>query len=237
MKAKDVMTTKVVAVGLDMPVNAIAALLLERRISAVPVIDEGLHILGIVSEGDLMRRDETARHRSWWLATFGETDKVAREFVKTHGQRAKDVMTRNVVTVTEETPVAAVAELLERKGIKRVPVVRDSRLVGIVSRADLLRGLAARGLKPIVPEAREDGAIREQLLGVLEREPWADTSSLSIVVDQGVVHLWGLVRSESERRALAVAADAVPGVRRVEDHLRPLGELALPASPPDEPLL
>jgi len=221
MKAKDVMTTKVVAVGPEMPVNAIAALLLERHISAVPVIDEDRLILGIVSEGDLMRRDETVRHRSWWLASFGETDKVAREFVKTHGQRAKDVMTRNVVTVTEETPVAAIAEMLERRGIKRVPVVRDNRLVGIVSRADLLRGLAARGLKPMVPEPREDGLIREQLLGVLGREPWVDTGALSIVVDQGVVHLWGRVRSESERRALTLAAEAVPGVRRVEDHLRP----------------
>ncbi len=227
MKAKDVMTTKVVAVGPEMPVNAIAALLLERHISAVPVIDEDRRILGIISEGDLMRRDKTARRQSWWLAAFGETEELAREFVKTHGQRAKDVMTRDVVTVTEETPIATIAELLEQKGIKRVPVVRDGRLVGIVSRADLLRGLATRGLKPMAPEAREDGTIREQLLRVFESEPWADTTLLSIVVDEGVVHLWGLVRSESERHALHVAAEAVQGVRAVQDHLRPWREVAL----------
>jgi CBS-domain-containing membrane protein len=160
---------------------------------------------------------------------------LARAFVKSHGQRATDVMSRNVVTVTEETPVAVIAELLERRGIKRVPVVRENRLVGIVSRADLLRGLAVRGIKPMVPEARADGAIREQLLAILEREPWADTSLLSIVVDQGVVHLWGLVRSEGERHALTVAAEAVPGVRGVRDHLRVSGEVVLSAPQPDEP--
>ncbi|MFQ5847503.1 MAG: CBS domain-containing protein [Candidatus Methylomirabilales bacterium] len=229
MKAKDVMTTKVVAVGPEMPVNAIAALLLERHISAVPVIDEDRRILGIVSEGDLMRRHETARRRSWWLATFGEAEALARDFVRSHGQRAKDVMTRGVVTVTDETPVAAIAELLEQKGIKRVPVVRDGRLVGIVSRADLLRGLAARGLKPMAPEAQDDEAIRAQLLAVLEQEPWAETHFLSVVVDHGVVHFWGLVRSEAERQALGVAAETIPGVRGVEDHLRLLRDVPISA--------
>jgi CBS-domain-containing membrane protein len=119
-----------------------------------------------------MRRDETARRQSWWLAAFGEAEELAREFVKTHGQRAKDVMTRNTVNVTEDTPIATIAELLEQKGIKRVPVVRDGRLVGIVSRADLLRGLATRGLKPMPrgpgrrhhPGAAPHGA-RERTLG------------------------------------------------------------------------
>ncbi|MFQ5960491.1 MAG: CBS domain-containing protein [Candidatus Methylomirabilales bacterium] len=237
MKAKDVMTTKVVAVSPEMPVNAIAALLLERHVSAVPVIDEDRRILGIVSEGDLMRRGETARRGSWWLAAFVDAEDLADQFVKTHGQRAKDVMTREVVTVTEDTPVVTIAEQLEQRGIKRVPVVREDRLVGIVSRADLLRVLATRGLKPMVPESQEDGAIREQFLGVLEREPWADTTLLSIVVEQGVIHLWGLVRSESERHALHVAAEAVPGVRGVQDHLRPWGEVAVSASQPEEPVL
>ncbi len=220
MKAKDIMTTKVVAVGPQMPVNAIAALLLERHISAVPVIDEDRRLLGIVSEGDLMRRTETGRRRSWWLATFGETQNLARDFVKTHGQRAQDVMTRDVVTVAEETPVAEIAELLERKGVKRVPVVRDNRLIGIVSRADLLRGLAVRGLKPMTPVAPDDESIRLRFVSILEREPWADPHLLSIVVDHGVVHLWGLVRSAEERQALRVAAETIPGVRSVEDHLR-----------------
>lgn len=220
MKAKDVMTTKVVAVVPDMPVSAIASLLLDRHISAVPVIDRERRILGIVSEGDLIRRGKTAERRSWWLATYGDAKALAREFVKTHGLYAKDVMTRNVVTVTEDTPVSTIAELLEQKGIKRVPVVRDGRLVGIVSRADLLRGLATRGLKPRTPEAQDDETIQAQLLEVLEREPWADTTFLSIMVDHGIVHLWGLVRSEDERWALRVAAQTVSGVHKVRDYLR-----------------
>ena len=224
MKAKDVMTTKVVAVAPDTPVDAVAALLLERHVSAVPVIDEDRRILGVVSEGDLMRRSKVTRRRPWWLVTFRDAEILAREFVKAHGLYAKDVMTQEVVTVTEETPIATIAELLEEKGIKRVPVVRDGRLVGIVSRADLLRGLAARGLKPSASEVRDDRAIQAHLLAVLEREPWADTTFLSIIVDHGVVHFWGLVRSEDERRALCLAAETVPGVRRVRTYLRLLSE-------------
>ena len=228
MKAKDIMTTKVVAVGPEMPVSAVAAMLLERRISAVPVIDEDRRILGIVSEGDLMRRGEAEPRRSWWLTVFGEAEEMAREFVKTHGLRAKDVMTRDVVSVTEETPVSDIAAVLEMRGFKRVPVVRDGRLVGIVSRADLLRWLAVHGVKPMAPEDRDDGAIRTQLLAKLEREPWADTHLLSVMVDHSIVHLWGFVRSETERRAMLVAAETIPGVRRVEDHLR-LGKALPPA--------
>lgn len=221
MKAKDVMTTKVVTVGPDMPVNAIAALFLERHISAVPVIDDDRRILGIVSEGDLMRRGTAEQPRSsWWLAAFGNAEELASEFTKTHGQRAKDVMTREVVTVTEETPLAKIARLLEEGRIKRVPVVRDSRIVGIVSRADLLRALAVQDIKPMVPVSQDDRVIRDQLLAVLKREPWADTHLLNILVSDGVVHLWGLVGSDAEQKALRVAAETIPGVRGVEDHLR-----------------
>jgi CBS domain-containing protein len=219
MKAKDVMTTKVATVGPDMPINAIAALCLDRHISAVPVIDDDRRILGIVSEGDLMRRGETERRPSWWLAAFSNAEELAREFTKTRGIRAKDVMTREVLTVTEETPIATIAELLEKRRIKRVPVVRDGRIVGIVSRADLLRALAVQDIKPMVPVTQDDRVIRDQLLAVLKREPWADTHLLNILVSDGVVHLWGLVGSDAEQKALRVAAETTPGVLGVEDHL------------------
>jgi CBS-domain-containing membrane protein len=153
------------------------------------------------------------------LAAFSNAEELARDFTKARGQRAKDVMTREVLTVTEETPVAAIAELLEKRRIKRVPVVRDGRIVGIVSRADLLRALAVRGVRPMVPESQDDRAIRDQLLALLKREPWADTHLMNIVVDQGIVHFWGVVRSEAERQALRVAAETVPGVLGVADHL------------------
>lgn len=219
MNAKDVMTTKVVAVDPDMPVHDIAALLLAHHISAVPVIDEDRRVLGIVSEGDLLPRAETERRQSWWLAVFGNTEDMAREFVRVHGQRAREIMTPEPVIVTEETPLAEIARLLEERRIKRVPVTRDGRLVGIVSRADVLRGLAARGLKPLSPEPQDDRAIRHQFLEMLKKEPWTDTHLLSVVVDDGVIHLWGLVHSNEERRALRVAAETIPGARGVEDHL------------------
>ena len=220
MQAKDVMTTKVVTVGPETPVNTIAALLLEKHVSAVPVIDEERRVLGIVSEGDLMQREQPAPRPSWWLAAFADPQELARKFVKIHGQRAKDVMSREVATVSEDTSLSDIAALLERHGIKRVPVVRDDRLVGIVSRADLLRGLATRGLKPMTPVAPDDVEIRIQLLELLQREPWAGAHFLSVVVDHGVVHFWGLVHSEAERDALRVAAEDIPGVQGVKDHLR-----------------
>lgn len=220
MIARDIMTTDVVTVSPDTRIEKIATLLWERHISGVPVTDEEGRIVGIVSEADLMHWGEPTPQRSWWLTLFADVEALASRFVKTHGSTAKDVMTSPVVTVTEDMPVTNIARLREERRIKRVPVVRDGYVVGIVSRADLVRGLAARGLNPPRHEAQNDGAIRDQLLATLKGEPWAtDLPSLSIVVDHGVVHLWGIVRSEEVREALRVAAEGVVGVLAVEDHL------------------
>lgn len=221
MQARDLMTTAVVTVSPETLVREIARLLLGHRISAVPVVDTDNRILGIVSEGDLMRRAEmgTEWHRSWWLSLTADVDELAREYVKSHGRRADDVMTREVVTVAEDTPAGEIASLLESRRIKRVPVVRDGRLVGIVSRADLLRGLAAHPPEPEGHSSTDDRAIREQLLRELRASRWASPASVNVVVKDGAVHLWGLVRTEEERQALRVAASNVPGVRAVEDHL------------------
>jgi len=220
MLAKDIMTTNVVTVTPDARVREIAQLLLKRHVSAVPVVDAENRVVGIVSEGDLMRRPETgtARHRSWWLTLVAGSEDLARDYAKAHGVRAADVMSGNLVTVTEDTPVGTVARLLEERHIKRVPVLRDDRLVGIVSRADLLRGLASRPAQPGVSPATDDRAIRERLLQTLRTEPWAPTH-LTVIVTDGIVHFWGVVSSEEERNALRVAATNGPGVRGVEDHL------------------
>lgn len=221
MRAKDVMTVDVVTSAPDTPVPAVARLLLERHISAVPVVDAERRVLGMLSEGDLMRRAETGteRRRSWWLRLLAGADELAADYVKAHGVRAEEVMTPNVVTVTEDAPVSHIARLLEERRIKRVPVVRQGRLVGIVSRADLLRGLATASVPPEAPSSIDDRAIREKLLDVLRAQEWATTGYINAVVSGGVVHLWGMVRSPQERRALQVAAETVPGVRGVEDHL------------------
>jgi CBS domain-containing protein len=221
MKAADVMTTRVIAVAADRPVNEIAKLLLEHRISAVPVVDADERLLGIVSEGDLMRREDTGTEprRSWWLRTFTTSVEAAEDFTKTHGRLAREVMTRRVVTVAEDTSLAEVARLLERHGIKRVPVVRNGRVVGVVSRANLLQGLVAAPA-PTAAATVDDATLRARLLETLDQQPWHATLQANIVVSGGIVHLWGLVPTEQQREALRVLAENIEGVRAVEDHLR-----------------
>lgn len=221
MQVKDVMTTSVAAVPPHMAIEEVAAFLLERRISAAPVVDDDGRLLGIVSEGDLLRRPETGteRPRSWWLSLFASSTEAAADYIKTHGRRAIDVMTRDVVTVGEDTPLSEVAGLLERHRVKRLPVVRDGQLVGIISRADLLRALAAARPGPAAPSVADDRVIRDKLMAHLREVGLPHIHLVNVVVSDGVVHLWGLVDSEVEGEALRVAAEEVPGVRAVESHL------------------
>lgn len=164
MRARDVMTTDVVTVDLDTSVREIARLLLARRISAVPVVAADGRLAGIVSEGDLVRRPElgTEARPSWWLMLFAGSEDLAQSYRKAHGRRAADVMTHDVVTVAEDAPVSEIARLLEERRFKRVPVIRDGRVVGVVSRADLVRGLAVQRAPTAVPA--DDNAIRERCL-------------------------------------------------------------------------
>ena len=219
MLAKDIMTTKVVTVVSEAPVAEIADLLLARRISGVPVVDSEDRLVRIVSEGDLIRRQQGEGRRSWWLSLLTSPDESAREYIKTHGQRAEDVMTRDVVTVTEETPLGEIAQLLEKRGIKRVPVLREGKVVGIVSRANLLHGLAAQKDQIPVAPSPDDRTIREQVIALVERQGWATHGSLNVIVADGVVELWGWVDSDEERKALKIAAEGVAGVGEVQDHL------------------
>ncbi|MBI1733983.1 MAG: CBS domain-containing protein [Candidatus Rokubacteria bacterium] len=221
MVAKDVMTTRVVTVAPETLVEDIARLLLTHRISAVPVLDATGELVGIVSEGDLMRRADTgtARHAPWWRALTADFDDRAREYARTHGRHAADVMTRYVVTVTVDTPVAEIARVLEERHIKRVPVVNGAgRLIGIVSRADLLRALALRDTeRPII--VADDQELRGRVLRAFDRANVVPLPNVNPVVANGIVHLWGLVDTEEQRRACHVVAEGVLGVRGVEDHL------------------
>lgn len=223
MKASDIMTSPAITAGPDTPISKIAALLLGHHISAVPILDEG-RLAGIVSEGDLLHRHEIATERharagSWWLRLFSE-DRSAAQYVKSHARQARDVMTRDVVSVAPETPVAEIADLLETRGIKRVPVLRGGTLVGIVSRANLVQALAvaARRDKPAQPST--DDAIRGRLLSELQRCSWWRPAWSNVLVSEGVVHYWGTIDSEDERDAARVAAENIAGVRGVEDHRR-----------------
>jgi CBS-domain-containing membrane protein len=222
MKAVDIMTARVVTARPDTGVSALAHLMSDNGISAVPIVDSEGHVLGMVSEGDLLRREETGteRRRGRWLRAFADPDTLADEYVKAHGRTAADVMTRQVVSVGEDTPIPDIVDLLERHDIKRVPVLRERKLVGIVSRANLVRALSAMPL-PRPELAADDGAIRAQLADELSRGGFASARDLNIIVTEGAVHLWGIYASDSERKAIRVAAAGIPGVRQVVDHLSP----------------
>ena len=228
MHASDVMTIRVITVAPNTRVPEVARLLLQHRISAVPVVNPEGRVVGIVSEGDLIRRAETGgeRPQSWWLTLMTGSDELAHEYVKSHGMEAADVMTSDVVSVRRDTPVGEIARLIERRRIKRVPVIEDGRLVGIVSRADLLRGLAATTPPGPAPSA-DDRIIRQQILDTLGSAPWATTLFVNVIVTDGIVHLWGWGGSADKRRAMVVTARAVPGVRAVEEHLADLPPAAL----------
>jgi CBS domain-containing protein len=220
MKARDIMTTDVVTVAPDTTVRQIATLLLKHRISAVPVTHNG-HVVGIVSEGDLMHRPESATERvqSWWLRAFADSETLARDYVKSHGRRAVDVMTRHVVSVTEEAAAADIARLLDTHRIKRVPVMRDGKLAGIVSRADLLRALVTGGLESVPAAAADDRGLHEAILKRARAEAWSEVLMLNVVVHGGDVELWGIVSSDEQRNAMRILVEGVPGVKSVRDRL------------------
>jgi CBS domain-containing protein len=213
------MAREVISVRADDSVQKAAAVMLDHRISAVPVISDSGSLVGILSEGDLLRRVEigTDRRRSSWLEFFVAPETRVAEFVKAHAVRVADVMIRQVVTATEDASLAAIATLLEQNGIKRVPIVRGEKLIGLVSRRDIVRafaGAASRG-----PRQGSDKAIHAALLAQIQLLPLERPWLLTFIVSDGVVELWGPVESERERQAVRVAAEATPGVKAVNDNL------------------
>jgi CBS domain-containing protein len=221
MKARDIMSTKVVTVSPSTSVRDIAGLMVEKHVSGLPVLNDNGTLVGVVSEGDLLRRPEigTQKHRRRWVSFFSGVDSQAREFTKSHALRAGDVMTKQVIHVSEETPLGDVVGLMEKHNIKRLPVLSDGKLVGIVSRADLLRALAARQADPMPPPAESDATIRAAMNDVLKNEEWAMSAMVNVIVSEGVVHLWGVIDSDDQRQALRVAAENIPGVAAIEEHL------------------
>ena len=220
MNAADVMTPDVITVRPDTPLDQVVSVMLEHRISGVPVTDKD-SLVGIISEGDLMRRVElgTQPRRSHLLEAFSSTTSLAAEYARTHGRKAAEVMTTDVITVEENAPVAMIAEVMETHRIKRVPVLQDGKLVGIVSRANLLRALAAK-LKALPEPLPNDRRIRMTVFNVLQAHKWGSrVSQLDVTVEDGAVTLWGIVSSEEQRMAVRVAAENVPGVTRVVDRL------------------
>jgi CBS domain-containing protein len=220
MRAIDVMVRDVVTVRPDTDVADAIELLSEHDVSALPVVDEASNLVGMLSEVDLIHRAEigTEKHRHWWLEAVTGATTLAEEFAKSHGKKVGEVMTTGVISVTEETPLSEIAALFERKRIKRVPVVKDGKLVGIASRSNLIQALASV-VGNIDQHDETDRRIRLDLLSRLREQSWTDFGSRNITVSDRVVHLWGLVGSEAERKALLALAEGVPGVSRVSDEM------------------
>jgi CBS domain-containing protein len=195
-------------------------LLAEHDISALPVIGDDGRLVGIISEADLIHRAEigTEKLRPWWLESITAASTLAADFTKSHGKKVGELMTTDVVSVGEDAPLGEIAALFERKRIKRVPVVADGRLVGIVSRSNLIQALASRFGAREEPE-HTDRQIRLELLSRMKEQDWTDFGSRNVIVSDGVVHLWGLVGSAAERTALIALAEGVPGVVRVADEM------------------
>ena len=220
MIVADVMTRNVISVPPDATVENAAKLMLQRGISGLLVVNADGRLAGVVTEGDLLRRDElgTQRSRPWWLRLLVSPGRQAADFTRTHGRRVSDVMTVDVVTVSADAPLDEVVELMEQHRIKRVPVVEDGKVAGVVSRADLLRALVV-STRNDEPVSGDDRSVREAILDALERESWAPTTSLNVTVADGLVDLWGTITNDQERRAICVIAENTPGVKQVNDHM------------------
>jgi predicted transcriptional regulator len=196
--------------------------MLDHRISGLPVVDNDGALVGIVTEGDLLRERKDERERTRWLEIFVGSEKFGREARLSNLRTVGEVMTVPVVTVSEDTPVRDIVNLMERHGIKRMPVVRDKKVIGIVSRADLLRGLALEA--KLMPAATgEDYALRERVLDALAKEPREGWRSVNVAVQNGSVELRGATSEAGVKKGLVAAAGAVPGVREVIDRLVVVG--------------
>ena len=225
MRARTIMSTTLFTVERNTPVRDVIRLLIDQRISGVPVVEDGA-VIGIISEGDLILRERAYRQRGGmaFLAQqlFEDHEKLATEYRKAHGLVAEDVMSGPVVTILPGTPVEEIAHLMAERHIKRVPVVDHGKLVGIVSRGDILRAAYERIVS--IHDGQDgrphsDQEIVARLLAELRDEPWAEVNHIRPSCQDGIVSLEGEVESEAEREAVEVAARGVAGVRSVVNHL------------------
>lgn len=221
MKAIDIMTTEVISVSPNTPIDEVVDLLSTHHISAVPVVNDDGSVVGILSENDLIRATFPESHTSMkdWLKSAMSQGEKAERYVKAHGQVASDIMTKKVITVTDETSVQDIARKLETNRIKRVPVVRDGKLIGIVSRANLLHGIASKRSNVAFTGVSDDRTIRDKILKALVTEAGIDGGAVNVTVNKGHVELWGMVGSDTEKRAAQLAAEECVGVSSVDNNL------------------
>lgn len=235
LTAADIMQHDVLTVNVDSTIAEAARAMLRNKISGLPVIDWRRKPVGIVTEGDLLRRSEigTERHRSRWLQLLLGPGRAAAEYTTEHARKVSEIMTDKLVVVGADTPLGDVVAAMEKNHIKRVPVLRGGELIGIVSRADLLRALVEAST-PAAPAGVDDAQLRDSILRAIDRQEWSPRATVNVVVKNGAVELRGCITDERERAALVVLAENVPGVRSVVDHLiwiEPLSGMVV--APPD----
>lgn len=226
MKASEIMVEgpNIVTIGPDDSIFTAIRLMLKKGISGLPVVETGAgltpRIVGIVTEGDFLRRRETqtVRRRPRWLEFLVGPGKLAEEYAHASGRKVREVMTAPVISVSEDAPLADVVQLMEQRRIRRVPVIRGDALVGIITRANILRALVREAGKPL-PLPADDAAIRDRIFAELDKQPWGSSSMIDVEVKDGVVRLSGAIVDERHRAAIVVAAENGPGVRMVEDHI------------------
>jgi CBS domain-containing protein len=221
MKAKDIMTHCLVSIAPEAPIRDAIARMISHQVSGMPVIDADGKLIGMVTEGDFLRRPEmrTEAPRRRWLELLLGPGSDATEYARSHGRTVQDVMSPSVVTVGKETPLSEVVRLMEDHAIKRIPVIDDGRVVGIVSRADLMSALGEYLIKPRKVSPVSDESIRRTIVTEMKRQPWCPVQSLSIRVRKGFVDLNGTIFDARQRRALHVLVENVQGVKGIHDHL------------------
>ena len=235
MQVRDVMTRGVISVKADESILKAARLMLQSRISGLPVVDAKDKLVGVVTEGDFLRRGEigTTRRRPKWLEFLVGPGRLASEYVHQSGRKVSEVMTPDPVTVGEDDSLETVVRLMERRRVKRLPVMRDGRMVGIISRANLMHALTSLAHEmPAV--AVDDAAIRDRILAALAEHHWA--FGVNVVVKDGVAEIWGTIMDEREREGCIVAVENIPGVKQVHDHLvwvEPMSGMAFASSEDD----
>jgi CBS domain-containing protein len=219
MRADQIMTPQVITIGADASIVEAIDKMLRYHVSGLPVVDTDGNLIGIISEGDFIRRTEigTERKAGRWLDCLAGAERIAAGFVREHARKVGQIMTPDQVTITEDTPLAQIVRIMQSHSVKRLPVVRGDRLVGIVTRADFLPALAELARHVAAPSA-DDDRIRSRVIATIEQAAWRPRR-LNVMARDGTVSLGGVVKSEKARQAAIVAAENVPGVRKVQDHL------------------
>lgn len=220
MIVADVMTRNCITIAPDATVEEAVNVMLSRHISGLFVAEKGGDLAGVITEGDLLRRDElgTQRNRPWWLRLLVSPARQASDFARASGRHVRDVMTEDVLSIAQDAPLDDAVAAMEKNRIKRLPVTADGKVVGVVSRADLLRALIGR-VRNAQPLATDDRSIRTAVLDGLEAQSWAPVTTLNVTVADGVADLWGTISNEEERRAIRVVAENASGVKTVNDHM------------------